>query len=217
MNVLRFFDPADQRFVGRMVRLALAGVALLACGILVAAGLAWRSERVRFGVAFVLAESDLPAPALTVSRQLVRDFPTSNWDYYRLKAMSLRRMGRIEDSLAVYDDAVAARPDWWWAHSHRCFYNALYGDPASVMDSCDRQFALEPDEIDVAYERRAIARGLTGDLEGALADLERALPLIREADAEDWRIPVRERWLMALRAGENPFTEAELAEERTHY
>jgi len=216
-HVIRIFDPAREGFFRRMLRLVSVLAVLGMCGLVVAGAWAWRSERVRFGTAFLLSELRLHQASLYVCRELVRQHPTASWDYYRLQAKALRHLGRVEESLAVYDAAIAALPDSWWAHSHRCFYNALYADPRPVLDSCDRQLDLSPSAPDVAWDRRAIARARTGDRAGAIADMERALALMRELQVELWRVPVREAWLATLRAGGDPFTPAELAAERARY
>jgi tetratricopeptide (TPR) repeat protein len=217
MQALRFFDPGDDRFVGRMLRVGLVGILVLGCLAVAVAASVSSNERARYAALFVLTEMDMNRLALPLSESLVREHPASEWAYYRLKAVNLRRLGRIGDSLAVYDDAVRSLPDSWWAHSHRCFYNALLADAAPVMDSCDRQLQLSPDEMDVALDRRGIARGLTGDRSGAIADFEAALPLMDPDGAEGWRIPVREQWLRSLHAGDDPFTAEALSSELAHY
>jgi tetratricopeptide (TPR) repeat protein len=217
MRIVRFLDPAEPGCLGRLLRLGAVLAAVATCALALLGVRAWRSESVRYTVTGVVSEMNAYRLALPLSVALVDDYPGSNWHYYRLKARNLRRVGRVEESLAVYDDAVAAMPNEWWAHSHRCFYHALYGDVASVLDSCDRQIELGSTEPDVAYDRRAIARALLGDREGAIADLRTALEAMRELTPDDWRIAVRERWLQALLDGQDPLTADEIREERTHY
>jgi tetratricopeptide (TPR) repeat protein len=217
MRVIRYFDPGREGFLGRLARLALA-LALLGAW-LAAGGLAaaLRTERGRFALVAGLSEAGLHGVSLPLAHGLRVDYPTSNWHYYRLEARDLRRLGRVAESLAVYDAAVAALPDEWWAHSHRCFYNALMGDAARVLDSCDRQLELGPTWPDVAYDRRAIARAVVGDRAGAIADFERAVDWMRRSAPQDWRLPTRQAWLDQLRAGRDPLTEAAIREELSHY
>lgn len=217
MQLLRIFDPAAEGFGARLLRLAALALAVVLVLLLAAAAVAWRSERVRYVAALASSDLGLHPVTLFVARSLERDPPLADWDAFRLEAKALRHMGHWQESLAVYDRAVAALPDSWWAHSHRCFYNALLGDARDGLDSCDRQLDLDPDQLDVAYDRRAIARALTGDNEGAVADFELAIHLM-EPLGDDWRRPVREVWLTRLRAGDvPPITQEELAAERERY
>ncbi len=217
MQIIRFFDPGQEGFVGRMARVAAILAVLFACLIVVGLSLAMRSERGRFAVVAALSEANLYGLATPLAHDLRVDYPTANWHYYRLEARNLRRMGRIAESLAVYDDAIAALPDEWWAHSHRCFYSALLADAHRVMDSCNRQIELDPQWPDIAYERRAVARMMVGDRAGAIEDLQVALDELRRQTRPDWRLPVRESWLHQLQAGENPLNEAAIREELSHY
>jgi hypothetical protein len=51
-----------------------------------------------------------------------------------------------------------------------------------------------------------VARALTGNVEGAIADLQ----YVVENAAEGPFLEIRADWLAALESGVNPFTEAEL-------
>jgi tetratricopeptide (TPR) repeat protein len=152
--------------------------------------------------------------ALAWTDDLLADYPTESWDYYRTKAYILRYMGRSEESLAVYDQAIEVFPDEWWAYSHKCYYTALLtGDPIEVMDACDRSIELGPTWPSVAYDRRAIARALIGDLTGAEEDMARGLELASADDpsmARDAVLETRPVWLAELRAGRNPIGEEEI-------
>jgi|GEM_PF-6217519 tetratricopeptide (TPR) repeat protein len=218
-RVLRLFDPADDACLNRLL-LGLVVVAMLgACTVFGLAAAVMRNERAQYAMLFGLVESEDYNLALRLADYLVKQHPTSNWDYYRQKAVALRRMGRIDESLAVYDDAIAAFPNDWWPRSHRCFYTVLLtGDAETALPYCDQALELNPDEPAVAYDRRAIARAVAGDLEGAKADLEKALELFDPMDeyAAD-RLQTRERWLKMLEQGINPMTEEELAKERARY
>lgn len=216
-RALTYLDPAQPGFLERMVRVVAGVVALGACAALAAALALMGNERGRYWTMVALTLGGENELALPIAQELVDDHPGERWDYYRFEAMNLRRMGRIADSLSVYEEAVRALPDEWWAHSHTCFYNALYGNAAAVLDDCDRSIALGPDQPDTAHDRRAIARALAGDRAGAIADFEVAMDIWRQGDGDDWRIESRTRWLEALRAGDDPLGPAELAEEQSHY
>lgn len=219
-RAIRYFDPAQSGFVRRMLRLvamlALVGLCLLSLVGVVAA----QSESGRYFVVFMLAHSDRYNLALPRAEALVRDFPTSNWHYYRIKAQSLRHLGRFEESLAVYDRAIEIMPDQWWAYSHRCFYGALLADPTLVMAACDRSIELSPDDPATAHDRRAIVRALVGDREGAIADLEETMRIWQQEGTgySHRQQAARAKWLERLHAGEEPVITAEdIQDELAHY
>jgi tetratricopeptide (TPR) repeat protein len=179
-----------------------------------------RTESGRFFVMSALTETGQYEMGLSAAQAMIEDYPGANWHYYRLLAKNYRGLGRFDESLAVYDTAMELFPENWWPYSHRCFYTALLtGDAASSLDLCDRALALNPHRADVAHDRRAFARLMAGDLEGAEADLEIAVEGFAAAGdsyAEE-RLETRTRWLETLRAGGNPLTREEIIEERARY
>lgn len=219
MRVLRWFDPADEGCLTRLAAAGLIALVLAACAGAATLALVLRSERAQYAVLYGFIESGENRLALTVAERMVSVYPTSDWHYYRQKAVALRRLGRIDESLRVYDDAIQAFPDLWWPHSHRCFYTALLtGDTETALPHCDRALALDPDEPAIAYDRRAFVRAMAGDLDGARDDLAEALDRFEAGD--DYAIErraTRERWLEALEAGRDPLGEAEIQAERERY
>jgi hypothetical protein len=216
-RAITYFDPARAGFLKRMLRLALPLILVGMCGLASVALVASRSEKGRHFITYYLSATHHPDRALGMAEALVRDYPTGRWEYYRLEAYNLRHLGRVHESLAVYDRAIAVMPGEWWAHSHRCFYNAMLADASTVMDSCDRSIELGPTDPAVAYERRAIARALVGNRAGAIADLELSIAAYRQAKRTPPELESRERWLATLRAGDNPFTPEEIAREMANY
>ena len=217
-RVVRYFDPGRDGFLARMFRLAAAIAVVGACGLAAVGAVALQTDAGKLVAVVTLTGLRMHERALPLAEDLTSDNPDATWQQYRFEAMILRRMGRTEECLAVYDEAVERFPDEWWAHGHRCFYGALLNDPNRVMDSCDRQFELNPDEPVVAYDRRGIARGLAGDLEGAEDDLRIALDLWREYGREGrWRVRSRSRWLETLEAGDDPFTPEMVERELARY
>ena len=110
--------------------------------------------------------------------------------------------GRIPEAVAAYEKALELDPELapsGAAWTTLCRSGALGGHPAAVLEACDRGVELArwyPGLLDA----RGVARSLTGDLEGALADLE-------AVQAREWdRRTRRAQWIAALRQGENPFT-----------
>ncbi len=219
-RLIRFLDPAEPGCLRRIARLLVAAFVLSGCLACSGALVFARSEMGRYLVAFLLYHNWLNEPCVEQADQLIRDYPTSNWHYYRLKAACLRRLGRFEESLAVYDDAIRAFPDNWWPYSHRCYYRGLLDDAHAVLADCDRSIELQPDDMVVALDRRAMVRTLVGDREGAIADFEQALALseqrVRGAYSAELRAK-REEWLRVLRQGGNPLTEEAIWEDLAAY
>lgn len=83
-----------------------------------------------------------------------------------------------------------------------CWVGALWQRAADVMAACEQAVRLLPMDPNVR-DSRALARALTGDREGAIADFEffvDHVPTRRPQRAQ------REGWIAALRAGDTPFT-----------
>lgn len=120
----------------------------------------------------------------------------------------LVRDGKIEEALNLmerdYPDSDFARLEFnsW---NNICWYGALHGFADRVVSMCDYAFDAR-DDIPPYRDSRGLARALTGDFEGAIADFRY---VIEEGDQSlrDTRIPYLEKLLK----GENPFTEEELA------
>ena len=77
------------------------------------------------------------------------------------------------------------------------------------MFACEKAVALSPDE-DYIIDSRGLARALTGDIEGAIADFQ----VFVEWTSNEERKAQRQEWIKALQAGENPFTDELLKELR---
>ncbi|MEG5018804.1 MULTISPECIES: TIR domain-containing protein [unclassified Microcoleus] len=88
-----------------------------------------------------------------------------------------------------------------------CWYGALHGGAKTVISACDTAVALAPGNGDVR-DSRGVARALTGDTPGAIADFQ---AFIEGTDSAE-RKKRRQGWIDALKKGENPFTEKEIAE-----
>jgi outer membrane protein assembly factor BamB len=126
------------------------------------------------------------------------------------KGLGLARQGRIAEALAevtraaALDSTLGVWPTVWQS---MCWNGVLAGQGATVLALCDR--AVERTPLDDASSdgvrlSRAIARALTGNLEGAAGDLE-----ADGSSADDGS--TRGRWIAALRQGRNPFSPAVLA------
>ena len=75
------------------------------------------------------------------------------------------------------------------------------------MFACDKAVSLSPKDGDI-IDSRGLARALTGDIEGAIADFQ----VFVEWTSNKERKAQRQEWIKALQAGENPFTDELLKE-----
>lgn len=94
-----------------------------------------------------------------------------------------------------------------------CRAGAAWNLAALVLDACETAVSLAPEN---GYNRdsRGLARALTGDVGGAIEDFELAAKWAQETGYGASFIESRTAWIAALRAGENPFDAATLAQLR---
>jgi tetratricopeptide (TPR) repeat protein len=217
-RVLAFFDPAEPGFLRRGALLGCGGavaLGLVACGAALALG---QFPLPRYYLAALLLESERYGLAERLANDLVRDYPRQSLAFYQLQAAVYRRTGRYEAQQAVLDALVANMPENWESYSDRCWYGSLFGDPARVLDSCDRAVAMAPPTRGFPHARRAFARIQLGDMAGAEADLTEALRRWdRYRRGPRWMVESRRRWLADIQAGRNPLDEATLAFERNRF
>ncbi|WP_341531486.1 WD40 repeat domain-containing protein (plasmid) [Nostoc sp. UHCC 0302] len=115
--------------------------------------------------------------------------------------------GKVKEALVAYNEAQKLDPqveisaDSW---NLLCWQGSLYKQAADVMPACNKAVALSPNDRNI-QDSRGLARALTGDFKGAIADFE---AYIVQADGDSKA--QRQRWVKELRAGKNPFTDAEL-------
>ena len=86
-----------------------------------------------------------------------------------------------------------------------CWYGSLLGYAAEVMDACEQAVALDPENW-LVLDSRGIARALTGNIDGAIEDFQAFISGTENKEERDQR----QRWIKALQAGENPFTDEEI-------
>jgi tetratricopeptide (TPR) repeat protein len=215
---LSYFDPAHPRFAARMGRiLALVGL-LLACGFCAVAGAWARTPFGRYMSGVLLLQVNQYDAVIRIGQGLVRDRPTENAAYYKLLGSAYRRKGDIDAMMEVMLQGTTAIPDSWYAQTERCWYGALFGHAAEVMDSCDRAIELSPPTEGWGYLLRGFARALIGDRQGAIADMTEGLARWHEYESkyarqrQPW-----DQWLVALKAGQDPFTPEVLEAERARF
>ncbi len=126
------------------------------------------------------------------------------------KTRELREIDDIEGALEIYFQVekmdaqleMMSASDW----NYLCWWGSLKGMVEQVITACEKAVALEPEDGRF-LDNRGLARALTGDKEGAIEDFEAYRTML---GASITRREKRQRWIDALRAGENPFTEEEI-------
>ncbi len=120
------------------------------------------------------------------------------------KGENLAREGKVKDAMAAYSKAQELHPtltvaaQYW---NRLCGWGGKWGYASVVMSACEQAVALAPDNRYIR-DSRGLARALTGDFDGAIADFEAFVAYIRSEEAR----AQRQGWIDALRAGRNPFT-----------
>jgi tetratricopeptide (TPR) repeat protein len=138
----------------------------------------------------------------------------------------LVRQGHVPEALAAYADAQQRDPtlsistQQW---SHLCWFGSLWDRAAAVLYACDQGVTLAPDN-GIVHQSRGIARALTGDFNGAIADLDLFITwslanlqfLLTFGSEKDKTslLAKRQSWIEALEAGRNPFDAGTLEELR---
>jgi hypothetical protein len=130
---------------------------------------------------------------------------------------------QLANNAAAVSDARRAtelNPDNAEYQARLCIYGSLLDSveiEPDILQACERAVELDPDD-GVAYNRRGIARALTGDLTGAAKDLAFHKEWLEENHPDETTLIVeREEWITALEAGENPIDEDTLEELREFY
>jgi tetratricopeptide (TPR) repeat protein len=124
---------------------------------------------------------------------------------------SLVGEGKVEEAIQAYNQAQNLDPNLeisahFW--NSLCWTGSLHNRAADVLYACENAVNLEPDNKGY-QDSRGLARALTGDLAGALADFQAVLNSGLFDDLENEK-QQRQRWVEALKAGENPFTPEEV-------
>jgi WD40 repeat protein len=116
------------------------------------------------------------------------------------RRMALER--KVDEAVAAYAEAQRLYPplvisavDW----NSLCWYGSLSGGASRVMSACERAVALNPGSGAIR-DSRGLARALTGNIQGAIDDFQTFISSIANLDKRQQR----ERWIEAMRAGQNP-------------
>ncbi|MBD2651131.1 nSTAND1 domain-containing NTPase [Nostoc foliaceum] len=115
---------------------------------------------------------------------------------------------KVQQAVEYYNEAQKLDPqieisaDSW---NTLCRQGSLRKKANLVIFACDKAVQLQPYSASIR-DSRGLARALTGDTKGAIADFE---AYIAQVDDKDTKAQ-RQRWVKELKAGKNPFTDEEL-------
>jgi TonB family protein len=149
---------------------------------------------VKFEIASAIADSAAAAEALAEGERLARAGAVGPAAEEFTKAQRL-------------DTRLASSPTIWWT---LCWYGSVWGYADHFLSACDRAVAVDTVAVR-ARDARGIARALTGDLQGAIADFE----AVAAASTDPAQRAERTEWIQALRSGRNPVTPEVLGRLRT--
>jgi WD40 repeat protein len=130
---------------------------------------------------------------------------------------ALAYAGDIDDAIAAYEqvqamdsELVISADDW----NTLCWWGSLWNRAEDVLDACEQAVALAEETGDeslpIYLDSRGLARALTGDYAGAVADFRIVLAWARENQRFGDYSDDLEDWIEALEAGRNPFDEETL-------
>jgi WD40 repeat protein len=99
------------------------------------------------------------------------------------------------------------------ANNAMCWVGSLSGFAAQVMPACERAVALAPPAgLANIRDSRGVARAITGDYAGAIADFQAMVEWANANGQADTTGTQRQGWITTLKTGKNPFDQALLDE-----
>ncbi|MEM9219916.1 MAG: tetratricopeptide repeat protein [Cyanobacteria bacterium P01_F01_bin.150] len=112
--------------------------------------------------------------------------------------------GNIDEAITALNTVMEIDPNstsaaWEW--NAVCWKGSLSGAAQKVLNACENAVDLNAEDGNIR-DSRGLARALTGDVEGAIADFQF---FIEQTNDEEER-SLRQQWIKSLNAGENPFT-----------
>jgi tetratricopeptide (TPR) repeat protein len=123
------------------------------------------------------------------------------------KGESLVREGNFAGAATLFKTALQLDSGLDLADSWNslCWVGSVRGHATDVMYACEQALTLTPGQKRFR-DSRGLARALTGNTSGAIEDFQ---AFIAETDDREMKLR-RQRWVDALRGGQNPFTQEEL-------
>ena len=128
------------------------------------------------------------------------------------QGMSWAREGKVAEAIEAYNQGLSLDPNLEISAESwhiLCRYGSLNGHAADVLYAGENAVTLEPDDKNY-QDSRGLAKAMTGDLAGALTDFQTVLDSGEFDDYPEYFKEQRQRWVEALKAGNNPFTPEEL-------
>jgi WD40 repeat protein len=124
------------------------------------------------------------------------------------KGERLAQQGKFKEAIAAYEEAQKLDPTLKisaWSWNILCWDGSLWGYAAEVMKACEKAVEFAPGNGNIR-DSRGLARALTGNIDGAVEDFQAFVDWTSYEEKKSQR----QRWIEALRTGENPFTPEEL-------
>ncbi|WP_017711121.1 tetratricopeptide repeat protein [Prochlorothrix hollandica] len=121
------------------------------------------------------------------------------------------QQNRLEAALGDYQKVLEFYPDNLEILNKICWAGSLAGQAAQYLPMCEKAVTLSNGDP-LIRDSRGLARALTGDTPGAIADFQ---AYIDSPDAPPALKAKRQAWIRALQAGLNPFTPQLLQDLRT--
>ncbi len=115
---------------------------------------------------------------------------------------------KFKEALAAYTAALKFDPKVQipaYSWNAICWDGSLQKQAADVLPACEKAVAVAPEDGNIR-DSRGLAKALTGNTQGAIEDFEAYIAQTQNKDSK----AQRQRWVKDLRAGKNPFTDAEL-------
>ncbi|MEM8723345.1 MAG: hypothetical protein AAGE84_29350, partial [Cyanobacteria bacterium P01_G01_bin.39] len=130
------------------------------------------------------------------------------------QGVNLAKEGKIEEALSAVFEAQKLYPSLkieaqsW---HNLCWFGSINHQAQKVLVACEQAVELAPDaESKTVYlEGRGLARGLTGDIQGAIKDFQ---VFINSSESNQESLNKRKQWIESLSTGQNPFTDKVLEE-----
>jgi tetratricopeptide (TPR) repeat protein len=145
---------------------------------------------------------NVPARSFSISEATVSRRMTPSELIAEGEKLVLR--GEVKRAVAAYEEARSLNPMFeigagsW---NRLCWYGSLWQEADAVLEACNRAVELSPEDPEIR-DSRALARALTGDIDGAIADFQFFVDNTEDPE----RKFQRQQWIEALKDGENPFT-----------
>lgn len=130
------------------------------------------------------------------------------------QARTAAKTGEVETALQIYADFAALELTYLVdasAWNNLCWWGSLYGYAARVLEGCEQAVALaDAEDLPNYRDSRGLARALTGDLAGAIADFTVYVESKQDNGQYEPDGKQRTAWIAALERGEDPFDAATL-------